>query len=66
MQDTSSAAYRRRSDGVYRMNGLELGLSAAAALELEEGTWFENAAEPPVDTPLIELIPVPREALAGE
>ena len=55
MQDTSSAANHRRSDRAYRRNGLESDQA------LVEGTWFEAVSVPPQDTPLIALVPVPRE-----
>jgi hypothetical protein len=55
MQDTSSAANHRRADRAYQSNGLGSDQSAA------EETWFEVVPAPPRDTPLIALIPVPRE-----
>ena len=54
MQDTSSAANHRRSNRAYRTNGLE------AAEAVQDDTWFEVVSAPPRDTPLIELIPLPR------
>jgi hypothetical protein len=58
MRDTSSAANHRRPD----RNGLRPDPVAGSGSEAEEGTWFESVAVPPVDTPLIALVPVPREA----
>jgi hypothetical protein len=52
MQDTSSAANHRRPDRVYGTNGREP----------DDETWFEALAKPPEDTPLIVLIPIPRES----
>jgi hypothetical protein len=53
MQDTRSAADRRRSDVARRASGPESGAAA--------DTWSETLAEPPVDTPLVVLIPYPGE-----
>lgn len=44
----------------WRSNEAEFDLPMVVELELAEGTWFEVAAEPPVDLPLLVLIPVPR------
>jgi hypothetical protein len=54
MQDTSSAANHRRSVRAYRAFG------RAALQAVEDDTWFEVVSEPPRDTPLIALVPVPR------
>jgi hypothetical protein len=53
MQDTSSTANHRRPDAA--------GPTVVSGLDPKDGTWFEAVSTPPVDTPLIELIPVPRE-----
>jgi hypothetical protein len=55
MQDTSSAANHRRSNRAELTNGFE------AAQAVEDDTWFEVVSVPPQDTPLIELVPLPRK-----
>lgn len=53
MQDTSSTANHRRPEAA--------GPAVVSGLDPRDGTWFESVSAPPVDTPLIELIPLPRE-----
>ena len=56
MRDTSSAAKHRWSERARRTNGLD-----ESDPSVDEATWFETVSAPPADTPLIALIPVPRE-----
>lgn len=52
MRDTSSAAnHRQATDRAQHTNGLGPA----------DDTWFEASPAPPRDTPLIALVPVPRE-----
>ena len=53
MQDTSSTANHRRPEAT--------GPTVVSGLDPRDGTWFEAVHPPPVDKPLIELIPLPRE-----
>lgn len=65
MQDTSSAANHRRSDRAHQTNGLGAEGSSMAGLDGEDETWFEVLTSPPVDKPLITLVPVRRGPSAG-
>lgn len=47
-----------RTERGWRSNDVEFDLPMVAGLELAEGTWFE-ISEPPVDLPLLVLLPFP-------
>lgn len=51
-----------RTERGWRSNGGQFDLSVVAGFEPVEGTWFEISVEPPIDLPLIVLIPIPRWA----
>lgn len=51
-----------RTERGWRSNSVGFDLSMVAGFEPVEGTWFEASDEPPLDLPLIMLIPIPRLA----
>lgn len=53
MQDTTPAANHRRTD------------HEMPVVSRVDATWFEETGEQPVDSPLIALIPIPREPDQG-
>lgn len=54
VDDHGPAGEHRRPD---LTNGLGAGQPVVARVDPDDGTWFEALGSPPVDTPLIVLIP---------